>query len=323
MCTAICFGASKNFFGRNLDLEYSFGENVTFLPRNFPLRFQKIPEIRRHFSIIGTAHISGGYPLFYDGINEHGLFAAALNFPESAVYNDEKTGAKNLASFEIIPWVLALCSNLKEAKAALENTNILSTDFSRELPATPLHWFFADKTGAITVEPLENGLKIYENPAGVLTNEPPFEFHEQNLRGYLGISPKEPENRFAEKLSLSPYSRGMGAVGLPGDFSSASRFIKAVFGNQNAASESREESVSAVFHILDSVAMIKGCLRLPEEKLEKTIYSSCADGENGVYYYKTYENSRISAVDMNREDLESDLLVFYPMMTKQDILRVN
>lgn len=323
MCTAISLSSGKSFFGRNLDLEYSLGENIVVLPRNFPLRFLKIPELRRHFSIIGTAIFSKDYPLFYDGMNEHGLFGAALNFPENAAYFSEKPGAENVASFEVIPWILASCSNIAEAKAAFEHANILSTDFSKELSATPLHWFFADKTGSIAVEQTKKGLSVYKNPFGVLTNNPPFPFHSENIRGYLNLSPFEPENRFSKKLSLSPYSRGIGAVGLPGDFSSASRFIKAAFAKENSISKSLEEDVSAVFHILDSVAQIKGCVRFPEEKLEKTVYSICADGENGIYYYKTYENSRICAVDMQKENLENDLLVFYPMRTKQDIFRVN
>ena len=323
MCTAICFKQGGVFFGRNLDLEGTSEERIAVVPRNFPLRFLKVPELRRHFAIIGTVRISEGCPLFNDAMNERGLFGAALNFPESAVYNEEKPGFENIASFELISWVLASCSNLEEVKKKLEHANILSTDFSKNLKKTPLHWFFADKTGAISVEPLEKGLVVSENSTKVLTNEPPFEYHEQNLRGYLGISAEETENCFSKKLELLPYSRGMGAIGLPGDFSSASRFIKAVFAAENAVCESEEDCIAGFFHILDSVSMVKGCVRLPEGKLERTVYSSCADGKNGIYYYKTYENNRISAVDMKKENLESDLLISYPMFAKQDILWLN
>ncbi len=323
MCTAISFCKNGSFFGRNLDLEYNIGEKITFMPRNFLLKFKNGESFEHHFSAIGTAHIAGGYPLFYDGINEHGLFAAALNFPESAVYSSEKPGMKNIAAFEIIPFVLSLCSNLREAKNLLEKVNVLSTDFSKILKSTPLHWFFADKTGSITVEPLKEGLKIHENPIGVLTNEPPFEYHKLRLSEYMGLSPAEAENRFLKNLDLKPFSRGSGALGLPGDLSSCSRFIRAAFGKENAVSESPEESISQVFHILKSVSMIKGCVRLPEGKLEKTVYSACADGEKGIYYYKTYGNSRISAVDMKKENPEGTELVLYPFRTEQDILCWN
>lgn len=295
MCTAIRFSSFGSFFGRNLDIEKSPEESVVFVPRNFPLRFVKIPEMRRHFSIAGTAYVAGGYPLFYDGINEEGVFCAALNFPESAFYSDEKPGMKNLASFEVIPWILASCSNLGEVKKVLENTNILNVDFSSGIKKTPLHWFFADKTGSIAAEPVENGLKIYNDPFGVLSNEPPFEIMKE-------IAEKEKE--------------------IPGDFSSKSRFIKAAFGIKNAFSENRADSLSAAFHILDSVSVTKGCAE-GKEKEFRTEYTSCADGEKGVYYYKTYGNNRISAFDMKKENPESDLLISCPMFTEQDIIGIN
>lgn len=323
MCTAIAFNKNGSFFGRNLDLEYEIGEKITFVPRNFPLGFKIGKVFEHHFAMLGTAHIAGGYPLFYDGINEHGLFAAALNFPESAVYFPEKEGMENVAAFEMIPFVLSLCSNIAEAKTLLKRVNVSSTDFSKVLKSTPLHWFFADKTGAITVEPLENGLEMYENPFGVLTNEPPFGYHKLRLSEFLGLSPKEPENRFSENLDLEPFSKGTGAFGLPGDSSSCSRFIKAAFGKENAISESHEESLSQVFHILESVSMIKGCVRLADGKFEKTVYSACADGENGIYYCKVFGNSRIFAVDMKKEDLEGTKIVPYPFKTEQDILFQN
>ncbi len=323
MCTAISYLKSGSFFGRNLDLEYNIGEKITFMPRNFPIEFKNGEISEHHFAVVGTAHTAGGYPLFYDGINEHGLFAAALNFPESAVYFAEKPGMENVASFEFIPWVLSRCSNLEEAKKLLGRVNILSTDFSKILKATPLHWFLADKTGAIAVEPLENGIKIYENKIGVLTNEPPFEYHKLRLTEFIGLSSEEAENRFSENLGLKQFSRGSGARGLPGDSSSCSRFVKAAFVKENSVSENPEESISQVFHILESVSMIKGCVRLADGKLEKTVYSACADGEKGIYYYKTYGNSRISAVDMKKEDLDGTELAAYPFRTEQDILFQN
>lgn len=321
MCTAVFLKSKSALFGRNLDLEYHYDEKAAFVPRNFPLLFRKLPEQKRHNAIIGTAHIAENYPLFYDAMNEHGLCAAALNFPGNAVYMPEKDGMNNAAPFEIIPWVLGACSNLAEAKKLLEHANILSTDFSKSLPSTPLHWIFADKTGSVTVEPMKNGLKIYDNPVGVLTNNPPFEFQMQNLENYLNLTAYEPQNRFGRGIDLAPYSRGMGAMGLPGDFSSMSRFVRAAFAKTNSVYEG--DCVTQFFHILGFAEQVSGCVRLPDCKLEKTVYSSCADMEKGVYYWRTYENSRISAVDMRRENPEGDALVSYPMFSEQDIKFLN
>lgn len=321
MCTAVFLKGKSALFGRNLDLEYHFDEKIAVVPRNFPLLLRKLPVQKRHFSIIGTAHIEDEHPLFYDAMNEHGLCAAALNFPENAVYLPEKEGVPNVAPFEIIPFVLGSCSNLAEARKTLEHANILSTDFSKNLPATPLHWIFADKTGSITVEPMKNGLKIHDNPVGVLTNNPPFGFQMQNLENYLNLTACEPQNRFGRGIKLSPYSRGMGAMGLPGDFSSMSRFVRTAFAKINSVYEG--DDVTQFFHILGYSEQISGCVRLPDCRLEKTVYSSCADLEKGIYYWRTYENSRIRAVDMMREDLEGERLVLYPMFSEQDFEFLN
>ena len=320
MCTAVFMKNKSTLFGRNLDLEYHYNEKITFVPRKFPLNFSSSAE-KEHYTIIGTAIIAEGFPLFYDGMNEKGLCAAGLNFPGEAVYLPEREGFYNVASFELIPQILGFCKNISEAKGFLEKTNITEKSFSKSFPPTPLHWIFADKTGCITVEPLKNGLKISENPAGVLTNSPDFGFHMKNLANYLNVSPCEPENRFSEKIKPEPYSRGMGGIGLPGDFSSASRFVRAAFAANNSVSEGAE--VSQFFHILGYTEQINGCVRLPEEKLEKTIYSNCFDIEKGVYYWKTYENSRIRAVDMKKENPDGDKIKTFPMFSEEDVEFLN
>lgn len=321
MCTAVFMKNKSALFGRNLDLEYHYEEKITFVPRNFPLVFKNFSGEKEHFSIIGTAIFEKGFPLFYDGMNEHGLCAAGLNFPGEAVYLPEREGFYNSASFELIPRILGFCKNLREAKAVLEKTNITDRNFSERFSATPLHWIFADKTGCIAAEPLGNGLKISENPVGVLANSPDFEFQMKNLENYLNVSPCEPENRFSEKIKPEPYSRGMGGIGLPGDFSSASRFIRAAFANCNSVSEGAE--VSQFFHVLGYAEQINGCVRLPGGKLEKTVYSNCFDLEKGICYWKTYENSRIRAVDMRKENPCGDEIKTFPMFSAEDIEFLN
>ena len=323
ICTAFVYKNPSTVFGRNLDLEYSNGENVIITPRNFAFSFAEEGRLCKHFAIIGAGIIAKDVPLYYDGMNEHGLYAAALNFPENAVYMRKKEDKTNIAPFEFIPFVLGKCKTLAEAKRLLEHTNILSTDFSPEMKNTPLHWFVADKTGAFAAEPTVKGLVLTEDLAGVLTNEPPLDYHLINMRNFLSITAEEPKNRFAQNLDLTPYSRGMGGIGLPGDFSSASRFIKTVFIKENSPAEKTgEEALSQAFHILENVSMPKGSIRL-EKGFEKTVYSSCADAKSGIYYYKTYENSRICAVDMKKEDLDGKSLASYPMLFGQDVFWQN
>ena len=313
MCTAITYSTKDHYFGRNLDLEYSYREEVTVVPRNFPFLFRRVGECKTHFALIGMAYVQDGYPLFYDAVNERGLGMAGLNFPGNAVYFPEKEGMKNVSPFEFIPYILAQCATVAEAKILLKELNLADIPFSKELPLTPLHWMISDRTCSIVVESTEEGLKVYGDPVGVMTNNPTFPMQMNRLADYMALSIEPPQNHFAE-LDLKPYSRGMGAMGLPGDLSSASRFVKAAFTRAHSLSgESEEESVSQFFHILDSVEQQRGCVKLGLH-YEITVYASCCNTDRGLYYYKTYDNSRIHGVDMHRENLDGTELIRYPLI---------
>ena len=319
MCTAITYKTKDIYFGRTLDLEYHYRENVTVTPRRFDFSFQQ----KCHYAIIGIATVEENYPLYYDAVNEKGLCMAGLAFWNSAKYNKICIDRDNIASFEFIPWILSQCGSVGDARALLGNINITDTAFSKEFPPSPLHWMIADSEGAIVVESTVAGIKIYENPIGVLTNEPSFEYHMTNLNNYINLTPSEPVCRFGEGSDLKPYSRGMGAIGLPGDNSSQSRFVRAAFTKLNSVSgESENESVCQFFHILSTVSQTRGCVRVGD-KLERTVYTSCCNADKGIYYYTTYENSRVVGVDMHREDLDGDNLVSYPLKYESEIEVLN
>lgn len=320
MCTAATYKTKDGYFGRTLDYEFSYGDEITITPRNYQFNFRNTESMNTHYAIIGMAYVAGNYPLYYDAINEKGLGIAGLNFVGNAAYNKPVENKTNIAQFELIPWILGQCSTIKDAKALLDNINIIDTPFNAELPLAQLHWIISDKDEAITVESMADGLHIYDNPVGILTNNPPFNIQMFSLNNYMNLSPKNPENKFSDKLPLHPYSRGMGAIGLPGDLSSASRFAKAAFTKMNSVSgDSEEESVSQFFHILGSVDQQRGCCEVHDGKYEITIYTSCCNLDKGIYYYTTYNNHQISAVDMHRENLDSDKLVRYPIILNQNI----
>ncbi len=299
MCTAIAF---HGLFGRTLDLEWSLNEQVTVTPRHFPLPMRHLPTLDRHYAFMGMAHVEAGFPLYYDGMNEHGLAMAGLNFPHSAYYPPLHPGQVNLAPFELIPWVLAQCTNIQQARQLLSGVNIAALDFSPHLPRTPMHWLIADREGrCLAVEPLRSGLQLTDNPAGVLTNEPRLSVQLLELSKYMSLSPLPPENRLAPHLTLTPNSRGMGAVGLPGDFSSPSRFVRAVFLTQNARPGAGDTAVNQFFHIMDSVAVVEGCVRVADGDV-RTVYTSCCDTGALVYRWTTYENRCISALPLHQLD---------------------
>lgn len=323
MCTAISFNSKAHYFGRNLDLEFNYPTTITIAPRNFPLNFRMQKTQEYHFAMIGVAYVKNNYPLYYDATNEHGLSMAALNFPGNAVYFPPNKNQNNIAPFELIPWVLGQCQSVVQARPLLDKLNLISENFSPELPLSPLHWMLSDSTQSIVLESTSKGLKIYNNTVRVLTNNPPFPYHLYNLQNYINLTSDEPTNRFAKDLDLAPYSRGMGAMGLPGDLSSASRFVRAAFTLHNSkCNEDEASSISQFFNILGSVVQQEGCAQVGEA-YEKTIYTSCCNTDLGIYYYKTYTNSRITAVKLHAVDLDSSKLANYAMRYSQDICIEN
>ena len=324
MCTAATYKTKDFYMGRTLDYEFSYGDEITVTPRNYPFHFRHMEELENHYAIIGMAHVADDYPLYYDAVNEKGLGMAGLNFVGNAVYQEIQEGRENVAQFEFIPWILSQCASVEEAKKMLAEMNLVGTVFAPQFPAAQLHWILADKYACITIECVREGLKVYDNPAGVLTNNPPFEQQMFQLNNYMHLSPKQPTNSFSDNLQLNSYSRGMGAIGMPGDLSSGSRFVRVAFTKMNSKSgETENESISQFFHILGSVEQQRGCCEVDEGKYEITIYTSCCNATKGIYYYTTYENNQITAVDMHKENLEGESLVRYPLIQGQQIKMQN
>ena len=325
MCTVSNYITDDHYFGRNFDYEISYNERVTITPRNYKFEFRKIDAIESHYAIIGIAAGIDSYPLYYDACNEKGLAIAGLNFAGNAVYKEFDEDMVNVTPFELIPYLLGQAGDVAEARKLLSEINLVNINFADELPLSPLHWMLSDGNQAIVVEPLEDGLKIYDNPVGVLTNNPPFDKQLFYLNNYRNLSNRNPENTFGGDVDLDEYSRGMGGIGLPGDLSSASRFAKVAFTRANSYSGSDEaSSVSQFFHILGSVEQQNGCTFIDDPNLyEYTIYTSCYNTNRSILYYRTYNNSQITAVDLNREDLDSTELINYLLINEEQFNFIN
>ena len=324
MCTAATYKTKDFYFGRTLDYEFSYNEEVTITPRNFKFKLRNGRVLANHYAIIGMSYISNNYPLYYDGTNEKGLSIAGLNFVGNAYYRDYIEGKNNICQFELIPYLLGTCSNINEVRKELENINITNEAFNNNLPLAQLHWIISDENSSITLESVKEGIKIYDNPVGVLTNNPTFDKQLFNLNNYKQLSPKDKGNLFSNNLDLVRYSRGMGAIGLPGDLSSMSRFVRVAFVKMNSKSlETEASSVSQFFHILNSVDQQRGCCEIEDGKYEITIYTSCCNTNRGIYYYTTYDNHQINAVDMNKENLDDNILIHYPLISQENIYCQN
>ena len=320
MCTAISINEKYNLFGRTLDLELSYGEMLVITPKKFCVDFLHEETAKEHLAIMGVACVQNEAPLYYDALNETGLVMAALNFPRSAVYHKALSGKRNIASFELIPWVLCQCESISQAIELLEETNITADSFSTEFPATPLHWIIADKNNSITAESTKDGLLIYQNPFGELTNEPAFPYHYEHICDFMLLDSKQPENNLCPTVKLSHYSSGMGAIGLPGDFSSSSRFVRAVFAkNHTDISNTENEAVSRFFRIMDTVSVPHGCVKTANGQSVETVYTSCAAIDSLTYYVTASTCRRIKALRLHDALLDSEGLISFPINTTEDV----
>lgn len=273
--------------------------------------------------MIGMATVVDGYPLYYDATNECGLSMAGLSFPGNAIYYPTVDGKHNISPFELIPWVLCQCKTVAQAKDLLSGTNIAAIPFSDTYPLTQLHWIVADKRESLVVESTEKGVCLFDDPFHVLTNNPPFEYHNENMHNYLRLDIHDPVNTFAPQLALKPTSWGTGALGLPGDLSSPSRFVRACFTLAHSPKpECDETAIAQFFHILGAVSMTDGCVDTGKGT-ERTVYSSCCNTHTMVYYYTTYENCQISAVSLRNTEYQSDRLTVYPLLRQLQIRREN
>lgn len=350
MCTAISY---RGLAGRTLDLEYSFCEEVVITPRNWKRSFIFHGELPTKYAIVGMAYVHRGVPLYYDALSESGLYMAALNFPGYASYRAKIDGMTNLASAELIPYILGIAGSIAEAEKMLRGINITPDSISADLPATELHWHLTDGRETLVIEPRGNGLEITVNPHNVLTNAPNFVYHTAKIADFSHISPTQP--RKTEK-SGHLYSRGMGAIGLPGDYSSSSRFVRAAFlvenvtefdsiypqierkeeKNENIFSQISEktekiknispqksengieEAVAAFFHITDSVAVPYGAVLTDEGRAVYTVYTSCADIQSGRYYFTTYHCRTPRMIALREEHSSSRTLERFMLFSKDN-----
>ena len=300
MCTAISMNFDGLYFGRTMDIEFNFDGKIVTAPRRFLFSEKNAEGLAVHYAVTGMARVVNGYPLFADAFNEAGLCMAALSFPQTAKYFDTSSAfSVNLSPFELIPHVLGKCANIKEAREELSKVRVVDVPFSKDVPNTPLHWIVSDKSGSLSVEPTDKGLVIYDNKMGVLTNEPPFPFHEKNIRLYSHLT--------ADSFKESGLGYGTGAVGLPGDWSSPSRFVKADFlrrtvGARRSATES--ECVDCFFSVLEALSVPRGAVRSEDGKPHFTQYSCCVDAKNSIYYCKTYGKISVFVYPVSKRLME-------------------
>lgn len=320
MCTAIKW---SNYFGRTLDNMENYNMNIAITPRNYDFKFRHTNINDKHYSIIGMAYIEDNYPLYGEAANEKGLAIAALEFVDNACYFNMDLNKISICVFEVIPYILRQCDTVMDARSLLKNINIINETFNNNLYLTPLHFIISDKKDSIVLESTIKGINIYDNPYNVLTNNPEFDYHKINVNRYMHLTSKYPENNFSQNLALKPFSFSFGLIGLPGDYSSPSRFIKALFLINNSQDVKQNEAINHFFHMLDSISPVKGVALTKDNKSQFTIYSSCIDLDNLIYYYKTYWDNQIKAIKLINEDASNKLIIYKVDYYKNSIKYLN
>lgn len=313
MCTGIRFSDDKGnmFFGRNLDWSTGYGEKVVITPRGYKYKSAFLGEMSNSPALIGMGIVAEGVPLYFDCANENGLAIAGLNFPGYAAYApDAIDGKTNVAAYEFPLWVALNFTSVDEVEKALKNVAIVAKPINNQYPVSQLHWIIGDSKKSIVVEYTKNGMEIFKNDADVLTNQPGYGWHQENMRNYMNLFPQMPEKIRWNKAEMKAFGSGSLMRGLPGDYYSPSRFIRVAYLNTHYPIQSSEETnVSRLFHTLTGVAMIDGAAEMADGACEKTIYTGGYSSATKTYYYNTYEDPAIKNVSLNGQNLDSAELI--------------
>ena len=298
MCTAISFHSSPFLFGRNLDLDRRYDESIVCLGRRFAFPYRYSTAREGGFAIFGTATVNCGIPMFYDAVNEAGLYMAGLNFPKSAGYGTLSDEKSNLLIHELIPFVLSRCRSVNEALGVLGKIRIVDEAFSPQYPVAKLHFFVADKNQSVAAEPMAGKMFLAENPYGVLTNDPPLPEHLKNIEKAAAGLKRGELLRYPE-ISASPTSE--------------SRFIRAAVCSKMAEKGATEAmAINQLFHVLSHVAVTEGTADV--SPYHKTVYTSVCSPKSHSYYYSTYENPGIKSVTFSEDNFRSNRMFSVPMI---------
>lgn len=320
MCTALLLETQDNnvLFGRNLDWVYNLGQSAFLVPRKFEwYNFVNYEWYTSSYAVLGIGDVIDKRPMLLDGMNEVGLGCAALYFPGYAKFNDTKeANTVNIAPLDITYWILSNFQTVEQVTYALNNVTIV------RLPEYgDLHWIVADKSGkSIIIEKTGKNISVYENKIGVLTNSPSFDWHITNLNQYIPITSMQPADVYWSEQKLTPVGKGLGSLGLPGDYSPPSRFVRAAFARTNMPIPENEQiGISEFYHILNNVAVVNGSVVTHEQLNETTLYSSCMNLDKCIYYYNTYYNNRINAICMKSLNLDSKSIQKFELVNTLDI----
>lgn len=313
MCTGVRFCDDKGnmYFGRNLDWSVGYGQKIVVTPKGYNYNSAFLGSMQPKYAVIGMGIVQENVPLYFDCGNEAGLAIAGLNFPGYAQYApDAVEGKTNVAAYEFPLWVAMNFSTVDEVEKALADVVIVAKAINDKYPVSLLHWIIGDAKRSIVVEYTAEGLQIFQNDVDVLTNQPGYGWHKENLRNYMNLSSPQPEKVNWGKAEMTAFGSGSLMRGLPGDYYSPSRFVRVAYLNTHYPVKSTEdENVSRLFHTLAGVAMIDGAAAMATGDFEKTVYTGGYSAASKTYYWNTYENPSIQKACLADYDISGNALI--------------
>ena len=275
---------------------------------------------------------SGLTPYINEGLNEKGLNVGMFFLPDYAKYPafDPSEKDKTVSELELSRYLLSTCATCEEVKEKLAQIHITGV-FQKELnSAPPIHWRVGDKNGqSIIIECTEGAVHVYQNEVGVLTNSPDYPWHLKNLNNYVNLHSDAPSPFKMREQTIRPFGAGSGLLGLPGDYTPASRFIKAAFLLNNSRTPiSSYQAITLCFTILANFDIPISAEFSPANAPDipsATQWTSVVNVSEGVLYYRTMYNYAIRKIDINKIDFRKGKDRFLPLdkEKKQTIIELN
>ncbi len=304
MCTAIHFFNQQNetIFGRTMDFHHRLDLHLTAFPEGSSWEGMHGETFASPYAAAGICHLSQAHRLLLDGVNEAGLAGGALYFKGYADFPpfSPKSSKQQIPALDFLRYVLGHCASLEELPGLLADIALVEMRDKLTGDAAPLHWSFADQSGrGMVIEQTCLGLRMYENPVGVLTNSPDFPWQMTNLRNYMEVTPEQAEQANWNGFQMEAFGQASRTSALPGGYTPPARFVRTVFQKLHMIQPAgMQESIVAGFHILEGVTLPKGVVKVSNGAFDTTQYTSMIDLENQVYYFKTYENPQIIQVNL-------------------------
>lgn len=295
MCTSITLNSLNNDYilARNMDFSFELNPFMAFFPRNAALTYhQDCKPDTNHYAFMGLSKKLDTYVLA-DGINEHGLAGAALYYKGYAHYDITlaNLGTETIYPEHVISFMLAKCRTLDDVEKSFKSIRIEPRSIPRMNIVPPLHWIFRDSLGNdMIVELNQHEISIIKDTLGVMANSPDYNWHLTHTRLFTGLTTHQSTDSTFNNTLVKPFG-GDGAMGLPGDYTSPSRFIRALFNLQNSKEEqTANETIIRAMHILGTVNIPKGIIETTTKAIDYTQYSTYMVTNNLTYVYRLYSD---------------------------------